>query len=321
MKEQYRQFCESNDSVPIFLQPWWLDAVCGEEHWSAVMVEKGGSVAGILPFFSTKKAVFRGIGMPPFTPFMGWRIFPSAGQKAIGRLSFEMEVAAELLEQLPNTAFFTQHLPPDLTNWLPALWLKYSQTTRYTCLLPDITDTGAVFLGLGSNAKGHVRKASNLVQVSEETDPDVLFCLLKKTFERKRLQTPYRLKQLKNLMQACATKNCGRLYAATDDKQQVHAAAYIVRDGDKAYNLLRGSDERLRPSGAMSLVLWKAIQDASAQGVRSFDFVGSVIQEVERFLRSFGVVQAPYFQISKENSMLFFWLRRFKDFQNRFLEK
>ena len=53
----------------------------------------------------------------------------------------------------------------------------------------------------------------------------------------------------------------------------------------------------------MSLCLWEAILDASKY-TKSFDFEGSMIEPIERFVRAFGATQRPYFQISRTPSRL-----------------
>ena len=40
-KEKYDIFCQKI-YISVFSQPWWLDAVCGEENWDVYVVEKGG---------------------------------------------------------------------------------------------------------------------------------------------------------------------------------------------------------------------------------------------------------------------------------------
>ena len=64
-----------------------------------------------------------------------------------------------------------------------------------------------------------------------------------------------------------------------------------------------GGNPILRNSGAMSLVLWEAIKEASLHNDR-FDFEGSMEKSIEYFFRSFGTTQVPYFNISKVNSKL-----------------
>jgi len=88
---------------------------------------------------------------------------------------------------------------------------------------------------------------------------------------------------------------------AKDAEGNTHAAIYIAWDKQTCYYIMGGADENYRSSGAYSLLLWEAIKTAS--GVcKEFDFCGSMIPSIERFFRSFGGEQVPYFHLKKINS-------------------
>ena len=40
-KGKYIKLCHDND-IPLFSQHYWLDAVCGEEHWDVIIIEENG---------------------------------------------------------------------------------------------------------------------------------------------------------------------------------------------------------------------------------------------------------------------------------------
>ena len=62
---------------------------------------------------------------------------------------------------------------------------------------------------------------------------------------------------------------------------------------------MQGTDPALRGSGAPLLAHWHAIQFAATVSKR-YDFVGSMMENVERVFRSFGAVQKHYFSIYRE---------------------
>jgi hypothetical protein len=59
-----------NVGLPIFLQDWWLDAVCGDD-WGATSVEKGDEMVATLPYYLVSRYGFRVITMPKLTQSMG----------------------------------------------------------------------------------------------------------------------------------------------------------------------------------------------------------------------------------------------------------
>ncbi len=122
---------------------------------------------------------------------------------------------------------------------------------------------------------------------------------------------------------------------ARDSSGRVHTGCFVAWDASSAYYLLGGADPELRNSGAGSLALWRAIQHVAnlatseqqvassepsshlptsdlrdpsapltAHGSRSFDFEGSMVEGIERFVRAWGGHQTPYHVIWKHPSNL-----------------
>ena len=54
-KKKYRKFCKTQSSIPIFSKDWWLDAVCGEDNWDVVLVEKGEEISASMPYYLKRK--------------------------------------------------------------------------------------------------------------------------------------------------------------------------------------------------------------------------------------------------------------------------
>ena len=38
-KERYIEWVASLEYVPIFMQPWWMDAVCAGKEWDVLLAE------------------------------------------------------------------------------------------------------------------------------------------------------------------------------------------------------------------------------------------------------------------------------------------
>ena len=41
-KSKYRNLCTKEKTTPIFSKDLWMDAVCGENNWDVLLVERGG---------------------------------------------------------------------------------------------------------------------------------------------------------------------------------------------------------------------------------------------------------------------------------------
>lgn len=302
-KELYRQFCREH-SPPLFLNDWWLDAVCVEGQWDAVVLENEGNMKAALPYYNVKGRLGHSyLTMPRLTQYMGpWLIYPE-NQKTEARLSFEKHTMAELIGNLPPFDSFSQNFHFSVTNWLPFYWESFGQSTGYTYVLENLSDPDALFGQFKGSIRREIRKAQKQVTVKEENDVEKFYHMVGKTYQRQQKGPPVSLEFLKGIDAACEARNCRKILFALDNQERVHAALYLVWDEHSAYHLLSGGHPELRTSGATSLLMWHAIQSA-ATVTRSFDFEGSMIQPIERFFSAFGSTQKPYLQIEKINSRL-----------------
>jgi len=209
---------------------------------------------------------------------------------------------SELIGQLPPFGSFQQNFHYSISSWLPFYWQGFQQTTRYTYVIEDLSDLDAVWSETRQNIRTDIRKAQKKLGIRTDLSLDSFLSLSEMTFQRQGISLPYSRELVARLDRACVERNCRRIFFAEDSQGQLHAAIYLVWDEQSAYYLMGGADPELRNSGATSLVMWEAIQFAGTV-TRSFDFEGSMIEPVERFFRSFGARQRPYFQVSKVNSL------------------
>ena len=132
----YRDFCLTAPDVPVFAQPWYLDACAEDGAWDAVLAEEAGRVVAALPYFYKEKGPWRWASMPLFVKWLGPYVLPEFR----GVLKKEHELLEALIKQLPDFAAFKQNFYPTATNWLPFYWQKFRQTTYYTYRLNGIRD-------------------------------------------------------------------------------------------------------------------------------------------------------------------------------------
>lgn len=311
-KEQYVNWCEANESIPLFMQHWWLDCVCDAGQWDVCLAfDKGGKIIGALPYYRSRHRGIELIKMPKLTPFAGIFIdYPHNLKKTQQKYAFEKRVLTNLIEQLPIVPIFNQCYTPQLTNWLPFYWKGFQQTTMYTYVIEDLSDLKAVFNKFKSQTRNKIRKAEKLVSIESSQDIDRFYAINKLSFERQGLAVPYTLDFLRSLHRALEKRKQCNIYFASDEKGQSHAAVFIVWDKKTAYNLAIGADPKLRNSGAVPLLLWQAIQDASKQE-KQFDFEGSIMENLETLFNSFGGVQKPYFRVYKTKNKFYDFIRTF----------
>jgi hypothetical protein len=294
--ENIYQIDEIEEVNSIFQQPWWLEVVAPGQ-WGEVVVKRGEEVAARMPYVIKKKYGLTALTMPPLTQTLGPWLRPSKAKYA-RRISEQKQLMNELIEQLPEVDYFCQNFSPFITNWLPFYWAGFEQTTRYTYRIEDLSDLEKVWQGFLDNIRTDIRKAEKKIVVRSDLGLDQFLRVNALTFNRQGMQVPYTPELIRNIDNACEIHNARRMFFAEDAKGQIHAVLYLIWDSNTAFYLMGGGDPDLRNSGATSLLMWEAIKFASTVS-KVFDFEGSMIESVERFFRSFGGIQTPYYQITK----------------------
>lgn len=303
-RNRYRALCETRSDIPLFQQAWWLDATCGPDGWCVALSLSDNKIVGALPYADTRRMGFRVLTQPPLTQFLGPWVAPTSAKTA-ERLGREKDIMGDLINQLPLYAHFSQAWGTANTNWLPFHWAGFRQTTRYTYAIDNLSDEANVWSGFQSKIRGDIRKAvtRNGIHLRNEPTLDDFIAVNNKTFARQGKSTPYSREYLSKLDHACASRGQRKIFLAEDPEGRIHAGAYIVWDSSRAYYLAGGGDPELRNSGATSYCLWEAIRFAATVS-SAFDFEGSMMEPIERFVRGFGAQQVPYFYLTNTPSPL-----------------
>ncbi len=292
------------DSVPyansIYQQPWWLEAVAPGQ-WQEIVIKKGEDIALRFPYLIEKRNGLTSLTMPGLTQTLGPWLKPLQG-KYCNQLSLQKELMTGMIQQLPPHDSFYQRFHHSITNWLPFYWNGFTQVTRYTYIIEDLTSLDRIWEGMKDMIRNRIRKAEKSgIKVVQTDDIETVLDLNELTYERQGLPLPYSRDFVRRLNAACVKKNAGKLYVAYGPDGRPQSGLVTVCDGRTTSGLLQGSDPQLRDSGANALTLWEAIKDASRVS-EAYDFNGSMVEPIERFVHGFGGVQKPYFEISKISS-------------------
>ncbi len=309
-KSDYAHYCQMAEDLPIFFQFWYLDAVC---EWEVLVVKKGETVIGVMPYFLKHRMGMRYIIMPPFVKFLGPHLLPDYRATKYEHLIFDL-----LMQHLPKIDGFKQNFSPLVTNWLPFYWRGFQQTTFYTYRLHNLQDLTTIFADFNRNIKRNIKKAEAQLTVLEDLSPELFYTINQKSFDRQNMAIPYSLTQFLKHDAALATHQARKTFYAIDEQQQIHAVAYLIWDKQCSYYHFSGDDPKLRSSGAGILLIWKAIQYTANQlKLNTFDFEGSMIPAVEKIRLQFGATQVPYFFIWKYYSARYQWLDYIKKRWNK----
>ena len=302
-KEKYQSYCDS-ESLPVFVQPWYLDVVCGAEHWEVALVERNSKVVGVFPYHLKKRGPYQIILMPMLVKMMGTYISQTFQH-------YSKRITKELMAQLPPVAEFDQNFHYDITDWLPFYWSGYKQSTLYSYVFEDLSDLEKVYDGIINDYRNNkMKKAEKIVTVRTDLSLQEFYNIQQMTFTRqgKKFILPFSF--IEKLDEALVANASRKIFFALDEAGQIHSVVYLIWDKKTAYYLFAGDDPNLRNSGAGILLIWEVIKyTKNVLGLNRFDFQGSMIPGIEKVGRSFGAKAVPYFRIWKEGPMLYRWAK------------
>ena len=299
-KSAYIELCQTEETIPLFMQKGWLDAVMTDgSSWQVVLAkDKKGLIIGALTFQMKQKWGLTVLSEPVLSPFCGVWMRQIALQKQSEYYHYTKKIIEALIVQLPPYHFVHFRFSIDLTDWQPFYWAGFQQTTRYTYRL-DLKNTDNLYSNFNQNTQRNIHKAKQQYQIKESNDLDKFLAINNLTFNRQKLKNPIPYSVWQNVDLFLNKNNLRKIYFAENTEGVVEAAVYIVLDKNTAYYLAGGTSENGRKQGATYLLLCQAIQDTKAQGLDIFDFEGSMLQGVESFFRGFNATLTPYFRVWK----------------------
>lgn len=303
----YAEYCRSHD-VPLSLQGWWWEAVCGSGHWSVALSMAGGSrVAGAMPYCLSRHRGLRLSRLPPFVSYAGpWLCYPDDRDfRLSSRYSFEQRVMADLIGQLPKPLFFSQTLHPAVTNVLPFHAAGFRHSTRYTYLLEHIDCAEAVYREFKNPLRRKLQKAEQATRVRRDDEAAALVLHLNElSLQRKHLRPPERAAAFGRLHQALTQRRQCAVWIAEDRISGTpHAGLYLAFDGHWATALVAGFD----PAHGQHCGLYGLYREAiafCAERQLTLDFDGGMDAGVGAVFRAFGGRMTPFFEVWRSSHWL-----------------
>jgi hypothetical protein len=227
----------------------------------------------------------------------------------------------------------TEHLPTALPALLHSSWQRGAHFVRLMQRerVPDLALPGSVVVlekhthrldlqvseaellrGMEGRCRTAIRKAEKSgVTVHEETGDGWIgefHEMLSGIYHAQRLAVPNEERFFKSAWAALVDGQRHAFLARVGGTMV--AGAIIVRDGDRAYYLTGASKAAFNSLSPNNLVQWSAIQRMRALGVTSYDFVGSDIERLARFKRSFGGVLSTHACIEAARTPIIHLVRR-----------
>ena len=301
-KTTYKTICEQNTGIPVFLQYWWMDAVCKE--WDVAIVYNGDTVSGVWPYAIENKGGVSIRRSPFLTPYSGPHILFPADLKESKRDSFEHETINALLDKMPEAKVWFLNIQPGLKQAGLFSDKGFDLQVKQTFLVDLHHGTDTVFTNINEDYRRKIRKADTDITISDE--PGMLprlYEFQKATLGGKDVQVYYSQEQMQALLDTCKAYDSTALWVAKKDNV-VLAIVWQVWDDERAYYLAGAKNPAEKDNRAMTALIWHAMKEAMRRGKKIFDFEGSMDPGVEKFFRSFGGKRELYLIIRKNDSLL-----------------
>lgn len=270
-KQKYIAFLHQQ-YVPVFYQPWYLDAVC-DSQWDVVVEELDGKIIGAMTYMIKKKYGLRYIIHPRLCPYMGPLFFGDTD---------EHEVYQRMIAQLPRHHYREQKYSPALSG----LNLPNTLHNRITYILSSASHSDLDMSMLSSKLRGKIRKAAKIFTRRENVTIEELLTFVDQTFGKRGRPNPFHRDTVRAIDTAAGNLSSRSIVAYRDQAGQDMAMGYFLEDEYSVYNLVTAVDNS-QNHNAVSLMLWETASSAIHAG-KSFDFEGSNIPAIERLYQSFG---------------------------------
>lgn len=309
-KERYRELCEAEGHrIPVFQQYWWMETVCAGKEWDvAIATDNNGRLLAALPYLIRERCGMRYILQPQLTQFSGPYFLTPEDMSERRRIDFEHNACGKLIDQLDKLrlAYFFQRFSPTVIDWLPFYWAGFSQTTRYTYRIDDISDPAWVFESFDrtKERQRRIRRIADQYTVDTAVPGDV-FVKFHSDYWSSRGQkdiTPPDL--MKRVIDTATARNQGITLGLRDKHGNLQAAWFAVYDSNCAHALLSAKAPDVQSADISALLIWRLIETLSTR-TAAFDFEGSMEPTLEYFYRSFGTRQVPLMEVSKIGNPIF----------------
>jgi lipid II:glycine glycyltransferase (peptidoglycan interpeptide bridge formation enzyme) len=269
----------------IFQQSWWLECAT-DGQWDEVTVKSAGRTVGWLPYLVTRRWGFAVSDMPLLTHTLGPVIDSGVGRPNT-RLLNRFAITTELLQQLPKLAHFRQILAPGNSEALAFQAFGCHVKCQFT-FIADCADIEARWNSMRDKTRNLIRRSQEKNCVAAQDDPEEFLRFYAANCTARQQINRYQTPIARKLMQLCVARDQGKAWLSRDQKNgTINAGIFVVWDENCMYFLMSTRAPGTADSGAVSRLLWLAMNEAHRRGVK-FDFDGVSSPGTFRFLSGFG---------------------------------
>lgn len=325
-KELYRNFCKLTPQLPIFMQDWWMDAVCAGKSWDVLLcvrtdagyrlsegADKEEDVVAVLPYLFRERMWMRYVLMPQMTQIGGlWLCEVVRNDTTAAR-----QICTLFMEtiQTLRLSYYYQHYPLGSVDPQFMQDLGFKIKKRVTYRMEDLADLDNVINRFSKNKKRQLQKALSL-HADYNLNIEDFYRFHMDCLHQQGKAISYSREFLLVLERKTKRLSQSQVLAIRNADEQLLAAAFLVWDKHSMYYLIPCYSPLHKDSGAGALLVLEAIKLARKLGV-AFDFEGSIIRGVAQHYKQFGSTPTTYYSVEKYYHWWFWFANAYNWFRER----
>lgn len=312
--ERYTRFCQEEGNLPLFMQPWWMSAVCAGKKWDVLFsLDSTGEIRAAMPFLIRKRMGLRYIIMPQETQINGIWLRKDMQDNPDSL----QDICQDFAEQLHSLrlSYYYQHYPIDSPAPATMDTLGFKVNERITYRIEDLANLDEVINHFSKNKKRQLQKALSLHRgtgISAES----FYRFHSECLQLRGKEISYSREFFLVLYQKATERNQGTIIDIRNADNELLAAAFLVWDDNTLYYLIPAYSPTYKDSGASALLALEAIKEARKSG-KKFDFEGSMIRGVANHYKQFGATPTKYYSVRRFYHPIFAFLLLANKIRNR----
>lgn len=295
-RAQWNALLNSSSQKSPFVEPWFLDVVTNKA-WSALVVQVGAKYVGAMPLFSEKKMGFTLSRQPIFSKY--WGIISLSQEMGYKALHDAKHVTQLLLAECERRFSLVDYqVSPTMVYPQQAIWHQFSLIPMFTYCL-ELTDMDWMRKGYSKTVRKRIKKAQPQFVFNQENEMLTVLEALDLTRKAGKNIVDERFDGLLIKIGETALKNgIGNIFSLRTEEGDLACSGLLLHDAEKVYFLSGYTVPTYRQDGVMALWLDHVFEYYhSSHSV--FDFMGSSVESIEAFFRSFGAHPKTYFRMRK----------------------
>jgi hypothetical protein len=279
-----------------------MDIACAGS-WSEAVLTWGGNVVGRLPYRIQKKPFgVTVLDMPTLVHTLGPVVAPEFAGANFPRSLKEVTIIRDLLAQLPKASHIVFRLHGGITNTLAFEAAGFTTCPNYTVeIKPDTADV--LWRQMRDKTRNSIRRAQERLHIEVSTDVETFIDFYVGNLQYAGRNSHYDRALSLRLVSECLKRGVGRILVAKGENDQIQAGIFTMWDSTKEYYFM-STRRQDSINGAVSLLIWEALQHASQLGlILDMDGIHVVNEGIPNLLllTGFGGILTPRYVVQRSS--------------------